>query len=103
MKASATADFLHRARYRPEVIILNNPTVGVDIGNKQGIYEIIREIKARRKISGFPVVDDKGRTQTGLLVEDGKERVATGKTMTDDEMQKMDFYVAGVQGSLPKN
>jgi len=32
----------------------------------------------------------------------GKERVATGKTMTDDEMQKMDFYVVGVQGSLPK-
>ena len=33
----------------------------------------------------------------------GKERVPTGKTMTDDEMQKMDFYVVGVQGSLPKN
>ena len=32
----------------------------------------------------------------------GKERVAAGKTMTDDEMQKMDFYVVGVQGSLPK-
>ncbi|MEP7275896.1 MAG: BMP family ABC transporter substrate-binding protein [Betaproteobacteria bacterium] len=33
----------------------------------------------------------------------GKERVPAGKAMTDDEMQKMDFYVAGVQGSLPKN
>ena len=32
----------------------------------------------------------------------GKERVAAGKTMSDDEMQKMDFYVEGVQGSLPK-
>jgi simple sugar transport system substrate-binding protein len=32
----------------------------------------------------------------------GKERVPAGKAMTDDEMQKMDFYVAGVQGSLPK-
>jgi basic membrane protein A and related proteins len=32
----------------------------------------------------------------------GKERVAAGKTMSDDELQKMDFYVAGVQGSLPK-
>jgi simple sugar transport system substrate-binding protein len=31
----------------------------------------------------------------------GKERVASGKTMSDDEMQKMDFYVEGVQGSLP--
>jgi basic membrane protein A and related proteins len=32
----------------------------------------------------------------------GKERVAAGKTMSDDELQKMDFYVEGVQGSLPK-
>lgn len=33
---------------------------------------------------------------------EGKERVAKGKTMSDDEMQKMDFYVEGVQGKLPK-
>jgi len=32
----------------------------------------------------------------------GKERIASGKTMSDDDMQKMDFYVEGVQGSLPK-
>ena len=32
----------------------------------------------------------------------GKERLAGGKTMSDDELQKMDFYVEGVQGSLPK-
>ncbi len=34
--------------------------------------------------------------------QDGKVRVAAGKTMSDDEMQKMDFYVEGVQGKLPK-
>jgi hypothetical protein len=28
--------------------------------------------------------------------------VAAGKTMSDAEMQKMDFYVDGVQGKLPK-
>jgi simple sugar transport system substrate-binding protein len=32
----------------------------------------------------------------------GKARVPAGKTMTDDEMQKMDYYVEGVQGKLPK-
>jgi simple sugar transport system substrate-binding protein len=32
----------------------------------------------------------------------GKERVAAGKSPSDDELQKMDYYVAGVQGSLPK-
>ena len=28
MKASATADFLHRARYRPDVVILDPPRTG---------------------------------------------------------------------------
>lgn len=37
-----------------------------------------------------------------LKDNEGKERVAAGKTMTDDAMQKMDFYVEGVQGKLPK-
>jgi len=40
--------------------------------------------------------------QGPLMDNASKERVAAGKAMTDDEMQKMDFYVAGVQGSLPK-
>jgi basic membrane protein A len=40
--------------------------------------------------------------QGPLKDNSGKERVAAGKTMSDDEMQKMDFYVEGVQGSLPK-
>ena len=32
---------------------------------------------------------------------DGKERLATGKVMTDDVLSKMDYYVEGVQGKLP--
>jgi simple sugar transport system substrate-binding protein len=32
----------------------------------------------------------------------GKERIAAGKTPSDDELQKLDYYVEGVQGSLPK-
>ena len=40
--------------------------------------------------------------QGPLMDNTGKERVAAGKAMSDDDMQKMDFYVAGVQGSLPK-
>ncbi len=34
--------------------------------------------------------------------QDGKERVAAGKTMTDDELGKMDYYVEGVGSKLPK-
>ena len=31
----------------------------------------------------------------------GKERLATGKVMTDEVLSKMDYYVEGVQGTLP--
>jgi simple sugar transport system ATP-binding protein len=31
----------------PKVLLLDSPTVGVDIGNKQGIYEIIQALAAR--------------------------------------------------------
>jgi basic membrane protein A len=33
---------------------------------------------------------------------DGQERLATGKVMSDDVLSKMDYYVEGVQGKLPK-
>lgn len=33
---------------------------------------------------------------------DGKERLAAGKVITDDVLSKMDYYVEGVQGKLPK-
>ena len=33
---------------------------------------------------------------------DGKERLAAGQVMSDDVLSKMDYYVEGVQGKLPK-
>jgi len=32
---------------------------------------------------------------------DGKERLAAGKAISDDALSKMDYYVEGVQGKLP--
>ena len=32
---------------------------------------------------------------------EGKERLAAGKAITDDALSKMDYYVEGVQGKLP--
>jgi 23S rRNA (uracil1939-C5)-methyltransferase len=45
MKASATADFLHRARYRPEVIILDPPRTGAP-----DLMEPIIKLRAPRVI-----------------------------------------------------
>jgi simple sugar transport system substrate-binding protein len=33
---------------------------------------------------------------------EGKERIASGKTLDDVTLNKMDYYVEGVQGKLPK-
>jgi simple sugar transport system substrate-binding protein len=66
-----------------------NPAVPKDVADMVAARE--REMVAG-KLHPFqgPVVDNTG-----------KERVAAGKMMSDDEMQKMDFYVEGVQGKLP--
>ncbi len=37
-----------------------------------------------------------------VLDQDGKERVAAGSNITDEDLSKMDYYVQGVQGKLPK-
>lgn len=67
-----------------------NPVVPKDVADL---------VAARQK----DIVDGKLRPFQGPLKDNsGKERVAAGKWMSDDEMQKMDFYVEGVQGSLPK-
>lgn len=37
-----------------------------------------------------------------VLDQDGNEAIPAGRAMTDGELAKMDFYVQGVQGKLPK-
>jgi simple sugar transport system ATP-binding protein len=41
----------------PKVLILDSPTVGVDIGNKRGIYEIIHEL-ARQEVGILLISDE---------------------------------------------
>jgi len=38
-----------------------------------------------------------------VVDRDGKTRVPAGRTMTDDELGKMDYYVEGVASKLPRN
>lgn len=38
-----------------------------------------------------------------VLDQDGKERLGAGKTMPDDELGKMNYYVQGVSSRLPKS
>jgi simple sugar transport system substrate-binding protein len=38
-----------------------------------------------------------------VMDQDGKERLGAGKTMSDDELGKMNYYVQGVTSKLPKS
>ena len=40
--------------------------------------------------------------QGPVLDQEGKEKVASGKTMSDEEMRGLNWYVKGVEGAIPK-
>jgi len=65
-----------------------NPVVPADV--KSQVAALENDIKSGKlhPFSG-PVKD-----------QDGKERLAAGKNMSDDELGKMDYYVEGVAGKL---
>jgi simple sugar transport system substrate-binding protein len=67
-----------------------NPAIPADV--KAQVAKLEAELKAGtfHPFVG-PVVD-----------QDGKIRVPAGKTMTDEELGKMDYYVEGVASKLPK-
>ncbi len=52
--------------------------------------------------TGIDIASGKFHPFTGPVKDnDGKERLAAGKVMSDDVLSKMDYYVEGVQGKLP--
>ncbi|HZI83133.1 MAG TPA: BMP family ABC transporter substrate-binding protein [Casimicrobiaceae bacterium] len=52
--------------------------------------------------TGSDIAAGKFHPFTGPMKDnDGKERLAAGKVMSDDVLSKMDYYVEGVQGKLP--
>ena len=55
--------------------------------------------EARRRPTSTPASSI--RSPGPIKDNDGKERLAAGKMITDDELSKMDYYVEGVQGKLP--
>ena len=68
-----------------------NPAIPADV--KALVTKLEAEIKAGtlHPFAG-PVVDQEKKT-----------RVPAGRNMTDDELGKMDYYVEGVAGRVPKN
>jgi simple sugar transport system substrate-binding protein len=67
-----------------------NPVVPKDVQAK--VYKLEADLKAG-KIAPFngPVLDN-----------EGKVKVATGKTMSDADIGGMNYYVAGVIGKVPQ-
>ena len=78
-----------------------------------GIKEGFIKMAPYNKVVGKDVQDQVGKAEaeisagklhpfTGPMKDnEGKERLAAGKTITDADLSKMDYYVEGVQGKLP--
>ncbi len=79
-------------------------------GFKDGMVDIAPLNKSVPKDVADLVAEKKAALKAGTLhpfqgpVKDqsGKERVPAGQAMADDKLAVLDFYVEGVQGSLPK-
>lgn len=67
-----------------------NPVIPADVKAEVGKLEDALKAGKFQPFTG-PIKD-----------QDGKERLAAGKTMPDDVLGKMDYYVEGVASKLPK-
>ncbi|MDE1950568.1 MAG: BMP family ABC transporter substrate-binding protein [Burkholderiales bacterium] len=68
-----------------------NPVIPADV--KAKVADIQRDIESGKlQVFAGPIVD-----------QDGKERLAAGKVMTQQEMDSMNYLVKGVDGLLPKS
>ena len=60
------------------------------------------DVQALMKRAEADIAAGKLHPFTGPLRDnDGKERLSAGKTISDEALSKMDYYVEGVQGRLP--
>jgi basic membrane lipoprotein Med (substrate-binding protein (PBP1-ABC) superfamily) len=60
------------------------------------------DVKALVKKTEDEIAQGKFHPFTGPVKDNtGKERLAAGKVMDDGTLNKMDYYVEGVQGKLP--
>ena len=62
----------------------------------QDVQDLVKKTEADIKAGKFHPFAGPIKDNTG------KERLATGKTLDDATLNKMDYYVEGVQGKLPK-
>jgi simple sugar transport system substrate-binding protein len=78
-------------------------------GIKEGMIQmgpfgktVPRDVQDAMKAAEADIGSGKLHPFTGPMKDnDGKERLAAGKVITDDALSKMDYYVDGVQGKLP--
>ena len=78
-------------------------------GLKEGMIQmgpfgkaVPKDVQDMEKQAEADITSGKLHPFTGPMKDnDGKERLAAGKAITDEALSKMDYYVEGVQGKLP--
>ena len=70
------------------------------------LYPTLRKLlRAGYLVEELDEADDRAWSRRGRrvykLTAEGKERLAASKVITDEVLNKMDYYVEGVQGKIP--
>ena len=80
----------------PDILILNCPTVGVDIGAKNDIHEIVRNLASEKGVGVIVISDDiyeiMQLCSRVLVMKDG--RIAMETDVRDTSMEQLEMYLA---------
>ena len=80
----------------PDILILNAPTVGVDVGAKSEIHDIVRDL-AKRGVSTIVISDDIPEVvqvcQRVLIMENGE--IASEHLVKDITIEQLEAMISG--------
>ena len=80
----------------PDILILNCPTAGVDIGAKNDIHEIVRNLASEKGVGVIVISDDiyeiMQLCSRVLVMKDG--RIAMETDVRDTSMEQLEMYLA---------
>ena len=86
----------------PKILVLNCPTVGVDVGAKNDIHEMIRNLASEQRIGVIVISDDIYEIMQicnrVLIMREGK--IALEKTIKDTTMEYLEISLASVEEVL---
>jgi len=92
---------------RPRVVILDEPTRGIDVGAKEEIYQLIRELTAEGTavlMVSSDLIEVIGMSDRVLVMRDGRlAGELTGKEIAEDRIMELAVSTAGADVDTPES